>query len=383
MKILVDCSLLRIGGGLQVGLSTLHAAAGTRQHAWYAFVSRELASQVPPAIWDGFLDHWVTISAFGRAAIGFQLLSVERAVRPDVVYTVFGPPYVRCRSVNICGFAIPRMIYPWRRYRYESLRENLYARAVGAAKRLLINNVDSLVVETPLVKELAIERFGIQRERVFVSPNTYSPTFVAMTRHATTKPHRPPFQILVPSSYYVHKNLEFVPYVAAALAPRFQQSCRFLFTLDPTSKPWRRIVGLANRLAVGENMATVGNMDHAGMARLYLTSSAVFLPTLLECSTAVYPEAFFAGVPVVTSDLDFARRLCGEAAVYIDPANPECAARAIASVLADKSLRDKLVSEGRTALDHNYPTPERKWKDLMTILSTAAYLGKRLQTSVA
>lgn len=43
------------------------------------------------------------------------------------------------------------------------------------------------------------------------------------------------------------------------------------------------------------------------------------MPTLMESFSGTYLEAFHFGTPVLTSDLDFARETCGEAALYFDP----------------------------------------------------------------
>ena len=49
----------------------------------------------------------------------------------------------------------------------------------------------------------------------------------------------------------------------------------------------------------------------------------MILPTLLESFSATYIEAMFHGKTILTSDLDFARDVCGEAAFYFDPLNPQ------------------------------------------------------------
>ena len=59
-------------------------------------------------------------------------------------------------------------------------------------------------------------------------------------------------------------------------------------------------------------------MDISECPSLYRQSTFAFQPTLLECFTATYPEAMRSGKPIVTPDLEFARGLCGGAAVYYD-----------------------------------------------------------------
>jgi glycosyltransferase involved in cell wall biosynthesis len=51
-------------------------------------------------------------------------------------------------------------------------------------------------------------------------------------------------------------------------------------------------------------------------------ASALFLPTLLESYGLIYLEAMACGLPIVTSDRDFARWICSDTALYFDPLDP-------------------------------------------------------------
>lgn len=56
------------------------------------------------------------------------------------------------------------------------------------------------------------------------------------------------------------------------------------------------------------------------------------------------------GVPIVTSDLQFARGICGDAARYFAPGNPDAACDAIAEVALDHALAQRLMLAGRARL---------------------------------
>ena len=43
------------------------------------------------------------------------------------------------------------------------------------------------------------------------------------------------------------------------------------------------------------------------------------------------------GVPIITSDLDFARDVCGDAAYYFNPDDDEQAANALAKIILNES----------------------------------------------
>ncbi len=73
-------------------------------------------------------------------------------------------------------------------------------------------------------------------------------------------------------------------------------------------------------------------------------------PTLLESFSRTYLEALYFGLPILTSDRDFARQLCQNAAIYFDPLNAESVAGAMARVMEDADLRQRLVENGQRIL---------------------------------
>ena len=81
---------------------------------------------------------------------------------------------------------------------------------------------------------------------------------------------------------------------------------------------------------------------------LYAAADLLLLPTLLESFSGTYIEAMHHGVPICTSDRDFARVVCGDDAVYFDPTSAEHIHETIKRVLADSGLRARLIEGGRT-----------------------------------
>jgi glycosyltransferase involved in cell wall biosynthesis len=224
------------------------------------------------------------------------------------------------------------------------------------------------MVETETVRKRVSASKGIPRDRIFVVGNSYSAIFRERLRRCSSGKSSGQYTVLVPSSYYPHKNLEIVPKVAAAIGEFTDRAVKFLLTLPIGEPPWAKLQAEARRLGVGLNIDSAGFVPHERIADLYAQAHAVFLPTLLECSTAVYPESMFAGLPIVTSDLDFARELCEGAALYVDPFDSRAAAESLARVLTDSSERDSLVREGQKVLVRKYPSPEDAWRKRLECL---------------
>ena len=71
--------------------------------------------------------------------------------------------------------------------------------------------------------------------------------------------------------------------------------------------------------------------------------------------------------PIITTDLDFSRRLCGSAAQYYSPVDANECAKAIYSLANDKDLQEPLVREGRKQLD-TFDNYDGRVKKLLQIL---------------
>ena len=87
-------------------------------------------------------------------------------------------------------------------------------------------------------------------------------------------------------------------------------------------------------------------MDISEVPSLYEQTDIVFQPTLLECFTAVYPEAMRMRRPIVTTDLEFAHGLCGDAALYYSATDPEAASERLIELISNTELRQQLVDNG-------------------------------------
>ena len=63
--------------------------------------------------------------------------------------------------------------------------------------------------------------------------------------------------------------------------------------------------------------------------------------------------------PIVTTDLGFARSICGDAALYFKAKNAEAAADQIERLLDDKELRATLIAQGRKELK-KFDSPQQR-----------------------
>lgn len=377
LRILVDCAPLSGGGGSQVACAFLENLAKADTAEWHAVATKPTISLLSPALQrDARITCVKKRNWFDLLRISRLLTREERGFLPDIVFSIFGPTYFKPSATHLIGFALPLMIYD---VEPPLQQPSLSAKFKEWLGKRAFKKADHIVVETETVKTRLSARLGIDCAKISVIGNSVNPLFVAAPApHA--KSSNDAFSILVPAAHYPHKNLEIIPKVAAALrkcAPDFE--FEFLLTLNPNLPAWRAIAQDATHLGVGDHVKTLGNLTLAALATQYQSASAIFLPTIREASTAVYPESFQAKRPLVTSDYDFARDLCGDAALYVRPTDPVAIAETLLKLSNDKSLAADLVARGEARLKSHYPTSDEKFSQQMALIRSlvAADIGTR------
>ncbi|MDZ4690007.1 glycosyltransferase [Terricaulis sp.] len=339
------------GGGIQVADALLQNLRAQSRIDWMAVVPNNASKLALPKD-----PRYVTLpkrSPLDVLNSRFLLAEIEKRYRPDLVFTVFGPPYYRSSAPHLVGFALPRLIYP------SAVPLSAIERAKDRVRSALLRRADQFVVETEVVRQLLATRLCVALHSIAVIGNSLNPTIASMTPQPLPATDSP--KILVPAAYYPHKNLDFVPLVAASMASLVPGiKFEFQLTLPASSPEWANIRRSAQALGVAEHVRTLGALSLDELSAAYVSCSLVFLPTLLEASTAVYPEAFHFRRPLVTSDLSFAKELCGPAAEYTSPRDPNAAASSILRVLEPSPIRELLVERGIKQLA-NYPSPEQKF----------------------
>jgi glycosyltransferase involved in cell wall biosynthesis len=103
----------------------------------------------------------------------------------------------------------------------------------------------------------------------------------------------------------------------------------------------------AVRLGLGEAVVFPGYVDHAHLEGLYAAASVFVFPSLNEGFGLPVLEAMARGVPVVTSSVSSLPEVAGDAALLVDPTSVDALGKATARVLADESLRKRLIAAGQ------------------------------------
>lgn len=367
MKLMIDASICSKGGGVQVALSFIENIAIDSSFKVICVVNPEIDQQLSLQAKENIKHYYVESiePIYKKISQGKRISEIEKKHNPDLVFVVFGPSYWRSKAPCIQGFALPLMVYEnTRNYVYKNdIKSKIYQNLLNYFKaKIFKKNTEYAVVETQTFKQRLSSFMSFDESKIFVIENSFNANFLMKNENLNKSLcNSELLNIFIPSAYYPHKNLNILIDVACFLKNEFNFHLKFNFLVHKDSEDWRNIVFLAKNKNVEEYFFTYGVVPNTKMKELYAINDFILLPTLAEASTAVYPESFISKRVLLTSDIDFARELCGNAAIFFDPLDARDIAEKIIRINADSEQQAQLIKNGLERVKSVYLTPDQKW----------------------
>ncbi len=209
-----------------------------------------------------------------------------------------------------------------------------------------------IIVQTPIVARRLKEVCDIKSEQIATIPSTIAESTrnalrgkVPADSEVLSVPQ--PVRLLYLADMRAHKGHAVLPSVCKELQKRgLDQSIHFFLTIDEQREELSR--RLMKDLRPYRNFVTnLGSVPHHRVPSLLAASSALFLPTNMETFGLPFAEAMAARIPVLTSDREFARWICGETAIYFEPADPISVANAISGFVETGFVENYAICAGK------------------------------------
>ena len=279
-----------------------------------------------------------------------ELARAVDSVGADAVFTLFGPSYVKFRQPHLCGVAdgwvthasdiAYRCLPSWRR--------RVLMRALCLYKSYWLRRADRWVVEAECARRGLALRWRISPDQIRVVPNNCGTQYVRYSEKSREAAYDGLVRVLTVSAYYPIKNLEIILPVAELMRRRSPGRFKFVLTLSQADPEAAAFLAKVRRRGLEGMIENVGPVSIAEGPALYESCQVCLLPSLLETFSANYPEAMVMRRPMVTSNLPFARDVCGLSAMYVDPHSAESVAAAISLVADSAEVRGQLLAAAHT-----------------------------------
>jgi glycosyltransferase involved in cell wall biosynthesis len=254
------------------------------------------------------------------------------------------PPLTRCRSVVTIHDCI--------HLRFPQYLPNRVAYAYARASLwIATHRSDRVLTVSEASKRDILRYFRVPERKIDVIYNAIDERFGQPPAPDEIERVRERYQLDGPFILYAgnikpHKNLERLieAFHSLRLGGGFDH-VRLLIIGDEISK-YATLRRAVHRHKLHKHVRFFGFVPDETLASLYRLASVFVFPSLYEGFGLPPLEAMASGTPVITSNVSSLPEVVGDAAILIDPYEPESIADAMRRVLTDGALRDQLRERG-------------------------------------
>lgn len=280
----------------------------------------------------------------------------------------FGDIVIPTDVPQVYNFDWAFAVYP------EHLRSQALGRAEGLAYRMklyffeaYLRRATIIMAQTEAMKARLEARYSLTN--VVLVPAAVAPAEAGASRAGEAQIALPPGRryLVYPANFYPHKNIEILLPVAARLKALGSDIGIVTTLAADEHEGAAAFLQRVKREGLGDVLVNVGPLPAARVPALFDAGAGLLMPTLLETFGLPYVEAMQHQRPILTSDRDFARAVCGDAAAYFDPLDPASIVATIDAVLGDPDQGRRLVARGqdRLATMWNWPRVFAEYQSLL------------------
>ncbi len=349
MKYLIVAYNLNDAGGLSVALNFLHqmqyydqdkflviTPPGSSQY--YEVKQPHIELQPMPGWGVYYVLRWLSERTFIKKVI--------RNFKPDVIFTMGNYPIPVKHIPQGVLFHYAYLLYPYNKSIKLSLKEQivLFSQYIIFKSRLPYANI--ILVQTQTAAKRLMKYYGSDLP-IHIIPNAVTLIDKKEVVPLLLKFPMEGLKLLCLSRYYPQKNLEILLDVAALAKEKNIPLC-FIITIEENQHPGAGL--LLQRIkdkSLQDYIVNVGKIPRSQVPSLYNQTDGLILPTLLESFSGTYADAMYYSKPVFTSDMDFAREICGDAAYYFNPKDPSQILDVILSAFKDTASMKEKIAKGK------------------------------------
>jgi glycosyltransferase involved in cell wall biosynthesis len=262
----------------------------------------------------------------------------------------------------------PHLTFPQSFFKDDTL-ENKTKKWLG--RRMLRSRIHlprRFYCQTTAIRSSACEQLGISPEKVgLYPPGTEEQGFVDTTASAQREASpavkavanaADKFVLFYPARGYKHKNHRVIVEAYSRFRDELANTRCFL-TISPSD---HATAAQAIRRIESEKLDSVDNLGplrREEVVAIFGMSDALLMPTKLETFGIPFVEAMQSHTPIITSNYDFVRAVCQDAAEYIDDADDPRQVKDAILALATNQERCQQLAERGFTIAQSLPT----WAD--------------------
>lgn len=360
MKILINLSTLKKGGGQNVALNFLHSLAtlSIRDKEFYFFVADNSAAH--NYLLSNNKENFTVLPNNPLKRILFELFLSKKILnrnKIDIIYTYFGIGMFNKKIPQISGSADSNLFFPeinfWSHYKgIPRLKKWL----IDSYRILGLKRANAIIFENKIMEERSKELFGLKKT-IYIMPS--------INMNVASKELKKLQKTNVPKGLFLcgwqlNKNVMLIPDIASELKKKLVDF-KFVITAPvDNSNEYLQFIEKVKSLDVINYIEIIGQVKKEELTSLYDKIDFVFLLSKLESFSNNIIEAWYYKKLLIISDELWAKSICKEeAALYVERDNAKNIAELIMSTIEDKTIGEKIIKKGLEEIS-KYPTIKEK-----------------------
>jgi glycosyltransferase involved in cell wall biosynthesis len=213
----------------------------------------------------------------------------------------------------------------------------------------VLKHATFVIVGTQAGKNEVQRFYGTPDEKIRILPHP-TPSFAleesGSDSEALAKYKLPPDYIFYPAQFWAHKNHTAIVKAVAHLKRVDNLRLPVVFTGSDQGNE-RCVRELVEQMNIGDQVFFLGHVSRQTLKALYQNALALCYVSFFGPENLPPLEAFGLGCPVIAADVPGAGEQLRDAAIRVNPSDELEIARAIKTLVQDKSKREDLIRRGK------------------------------------
>lgn len=356
MKILLNLSTLKKGGGQTVGLNFIEGLMSlNRDNSQFHFVVVKDSQIAKLLIFHNF-NNITYVSQNPIKRILYEFLFGARLCKTNNIsgiYTIFGFGLYQINIPQISGSADSNIYYPeinfWEGYAGIQL---LKKKLIDRFRIYGLKKVEGVIFENESLEQRSKHLYNL-KNTCFIKPS-----IIPFVGNLILNFKKRRYNGLFFCGWQKNKNYLVIP----ELAKKFKDydiDFQFIFSVNNEDSEFKEFETLCLELDVLDRISFVGEILKNQIPSLYNQIDFVFLLSKLESFSNNIIEAWYFKKILIISDEEWSRSICKNAACYVDRNNIDLIFLKVLELINNSNLIDELIFNGLYELK-NYPNVQEK-----------------------
>ena len=243
---------------------------------------------------------------------GLFLFCKMNKIRPNLIISFqnTGVLFPNVKQLIYYHQPIPLFKHKWKFYRKDESILFFYKKIYPFFIRLLLNKNTEFVVQQEFIKKLFSNKFHINDDKIHVIVPDINLSFESKIQKIVLDQRK--FHIFYPTNLAKYKNY-YILFEAISeikkMSPEISEKLILHITLDKNNEYLKHKI---SKFQISDNLNFLGTIPYKEVISYYNSVNLLVFPSYIETLGLPLIEAAYFGLPILVSDLDYARELLHE-----------------------------------------------------------------------